>query len=101
MAVNEHNFGDTRRLKMTSASLSQVPTDPDSATFRLTRPDGTKVTHTWPTPGTTLKKDTTGVLYVDWTMDATGLHTWGGNVVVGGISVEEEERKFHVKPRES
>lgn len=79
MTTPTFNIGDLHQCEITFYDLADVPADPSTITFTMTKPDGTKLLYTFGSDAELIKVGT-GVYKVTVIYDQTGRHIakWTG-----------------------
>jgi hypothetical protein len=67
-------IGDTPRLKTSFYSITGELVDPTTVTFKIKPPQGELVTATY--AGGQVKKESTGVYYLDYPITESGIHEY-------------------------
>lgn len=92
-AVNVYDIGDLVILKATFL-VDETPTDPTTVTFRLLRPDKTKVVYVYETDDE-LTSAETGIYEVQVPITKSG--TWTYRFEGTGDAIAAEEASFNVR----
>lgn len=84
--ANTYDIGDVVRISSAFTQLT-VPIDPSTVTLKLTLPDGSQNTYTYPA---TITKDSTGTYHVDLGITQRGTHRYRWSSTGGGAAAEED-----------
>ncbi len=93
--MNRHTIHTTVRLQITF-TLNDVVTDPTLVIFELLEPDGTTISHTFPTDSE-LVKVSTGIYKEEINVDQEGVYEYRfrGSGAIGTVN-EAAEGRFEV-----
>lgn len=89
------DIGDIYRVTISFVDENSAAADPTAVTFRFRKPDGTRTAYVYVTDPEVVKSST-GVYYVDLSLDQAGVWTWRFEGV-GGSAASADEDNFTVE----
>jgi hypothetical protein len=85
-----YDRGDTARVKTSITDIDDNPADPIELVFRVLKPSGTEISHTYAPESGAIVRTAKGDYYIDVPLDEVGdwPYRWEGS---GGVGVAEED----------